>query len=170
VTTTDIRHDEAPIYGIAATRLDGTEDHLANYRNQVLLIVNVASLCGRTPQYEDLQRLYTQYSTRGFAVLGFPCNQFGEEEPGGAQEISQFCATTYGVTFPMFGKINVNGASRHPLYRLLAATPYDDTPPADIGWNFEKFLVGRDGSVIRRFRYTLVPSDPMIVKAIEEAL
>jgi glutathione peroxidase len=168
---TDIAADpDAPIYDIAARRLDGTAERLAKYRNEVLLVVNVASLCGRTPQYAELQDLYGQYSDRGFAVLGFPCNQFGDEEPGSAEEISQFCQATYGVTFPMFSKIEVNGPGRHHLYDLLTTTAYDDGPSADIAWNFEKFLIGRTGRILRRFHYTTIPSDPIIVSAIEDAL
>jgi glutathione peroxidase len=162
--------DEAPIYEIAATRLDGTPEVLANYRDEVLLVVNVASLCGRTPQYAELQDLYGRYRDRGFTVLGFPCNQFGDEEPGSAEEISQFCSTTYGVTFPMFSKVEVNGPARHPLYDLLTTVPFDDGPADEIAWNFEKFLVGRSGSIARRFHYTTVPSDPSIIAAIEAAL
>ena len=170
MTKLDVEHAEAPIYQISVPRLDGSEDHLRNYRGKVLLVVNVASLCGRTPQYADLQDVHSRYASRGLVVLGFPCNQFGDEEPGSAAEISEFCRTTYGVTFPMFTKIDVNGPGRHALYRLLTATPYDDAPPADVKWNFEKFLITRDGTVARRFHYTMVPSDPVIVDAVEAAL
>lgn len=170
MTAADSKPGETSIYNIAATRLDGTEDHMANYRGEVLLVVNVASKCGRTPQYADLQELHSRYSSRGFSVLGFPCNQFGDEEPGSSDEIAQFCERTYGVTFPMFSKIEVNGPGRHLLYTVLAATPYDDAPPGDIAWNFEKFLVDRSGMAVRRFDYRMVPSDPTIVGAIEAAL
>jgi glutathione peroxidase len=161
---------EAPIYEIDAPRLDGSQDRLGNYRGDVLLVVNVASLCGRTRQYADLQDLYARYSPRGFTVLGFPCNQFGDEEPGSPEEISEFCRTSYGVTFPMFSKVDVNGPRRHALYDVLAAASYDDGAPDDIAWNFEKFLIDRSGAVVRRFRYTTVPSDPTIVDAIEGLL
>lgn len=163
-------HNAAAIHQITATRLNGAPDSLAAYEGRVLLIVNVASLCGRTPQYAGLQHLYDTYEPRQFSVLGFPCNQFGDEEPGSAEEIAAFCRTSYGVTFPMFSKIDVNGPKRHPLYKLLTAQPYDDGPPGDIAWNFEKFLIGRDGTIQRRFRYTVPPSAPEVVAALEAAL
>jgi glutathione peroxidase len=170
VTVADPALGGMAFYDIALTRLNGEHDRMANYRGDVLLIVNVASKCGRTPQYADLQKLQTRYSGQGFCVLGFPCNQFGDEEPGGPDEIQQFCTVNYGVTFPMFAKIDVNGVNRHPLYALLTQTPFEDGPQADITWNFEKFLVSRDGKSIRRFRYTMIPSDAAIVSAIEAAL
>src|SRR5260221_8847455 len=128
--------ENAAIYDIPLTRLNGDQDHMSSYRGEVLLIVNVASKCGRTPQYAGLQQLQSRYQDRGFTVLGFPCNQFAGEEPGGADEIQQFCTVNYGVTFPMFTKTEVNGAGRHPLYALLSQTPLDDAVPGDITWNF----------------------------------
>ncbi|MCU1659773.1 MAG: Glutathione peroxidase [Pseudonocardiales bacterium] len=166
----DVIEPSAPIYEINATRLDGSQEQLMIYRGEVMLVANVASQCGRTPQYADLQDLYARYSSRGFTVLGFPCNQFGDEEPGSSDEISDFCRMSYGVTFPMFSKVEVNGPGRHPLYEQLAVAAYDDGPAADIEWNFEKFLIDRNGSVARRFRYTMVPSDPTIVDALEGLL
>jgi glutathione peroxidase len=170
MTVPDPAANGSAIYNIGLTRLNGADDHMANYRGDVLFIVNVASQCGRTPQYADLQRLQTLYSERGFSVLGFPCNQFGDEEPGGPAEIQQFCTANYGVTFPMFAKTDVNGPKRHPLYALLTETPFADGQRGDITWNFEKFLVSRDGASVRRFLYTTVPSDPEVIAAIEAAL
>jgi glutathione peroxidase len=155
-------------HSIAA--LDGTADALAAQKGKVGLIVNVASKCGLTPQYEGLQRLHDSYAERGFAVLGFPCNQFGSQEPGTPDEIQEFCSTTYGVTFPLFEKIEVNGGDRHPLYEELADTADGEGHSGDIRWNFEKFLVGQDGEVRARFSPMVTPDDPDLVAAIEEAL
>jgi glutathione peroxidase len=149
--------------------LRGEPSSLAEHRGRVLLLVNVASRCGLTPQYTGLERLQQEYAERGFSVLGFPCNQFGAQEPGTPQEIEQFCSTTYGVTFPMFAKIDVNGPGRHPIYAELAEVADGDGHSGDIRWNFEKFLVGRDGSV-RRFGPRVTPDDPELVEAIESAL
>lgn len=170
MTTADPTPGAAATYAIEVRRLNGAQDHMANYRGDLLLIVNVASQCGRTPQYADLQGLHSRYAPCGFAVLGFPCNQFGAEEPGCPDEILKFCTVNYGITFPMFSKIEVNGPGRHPLDALLARAPFDDEPAGDIAWNFEKFLVGRHGDVRRRFHYTTEPSDAAIVGAIEGAL
>lgn len=135
-----------------------------------LLIVNVASRCGLTPQYEGLQRLHQKYADRGFSVLGFPCNQFHGQEPGTAAEIAEFCTTSYGVTFPMFEKLDVNGPSRHALYAALTQTPDADGTAGDVQWNFEKFLVGRDRTVLARFRPQTTPEAGEIVTAIEATL
>ena len=142
-----------------AAALDGTELPLSRFRGQVLLVVNVASRCGFTPQYTGLEALYRKFRDRGFAVLGFPCNQFGAQEPGTEAEIGSFCSTTYDVTFPMFAKIDVNGEHTHPLYQYLK-----DEKPGVLGteaikWNFTKFLVGRDGKVVRRFAPNVKPED-----------
>jgi glutathione peroxidase len=134
------------------------------------LFVNVASKCGLTPQYEGLQRLHDTYSGRGFTVLGFPCNQFGGQEPGTAEQIQEFCSLNYGVTFPLFEKIEVNGDDRHPLYEELTAAADGEGHTGDIRRNFEKFLVGPEGQVLARFSPMVTPDDPDLVAAIEEAL
>jgi glutathione peroxidase len=156
-------------YNIDLRSLEGDPCSLEDYRGEALLIVNVASKCGLTPQYSELQALHDKYSARGFAVMGFPCNQFGAQEPGSADEIREFCSARYGVTFPLFEKLSVNGPDRHPLYVLLTAVADDSGKAGDIEWNFEKFLVGRDGAV-RRFRPKTKPSDPALEQAIEAAL
>ncbi len=158
------------IYDADVAALDGGAAELGDYRGKALLIVNVASQCGLTPQYSGLQELHEQYADRGFAVLGFPCNQFGAQEPGTADEIAAFCETNYGVTFPMFAKIEVNGDGRHELYEQLTAYADDEGEAGDIQWNFEKFLVSADGDVVRRFRPLTTPEDPALVNAIEDQL
>lgn len=159
------------VYDIPIAALDGSDSpSLADQRGKLTLMVNVASKCGLTPQYTALEELHERYADRGFAVLGFPCNQFGEQEPGSPEEIATFCSTTYGVTFPMFEKIEVNGENRHPLYRELTQTPDDEGKAGDIAWNFEKFLVSPDGEVITRFRPLVAPDDPAIIEAIEANL
>ncbi|HET6729391.1 MAG TPA: glutathione peroxidase [Jiangellaceae bacterium] len=135
-----------------------------------LLIVNVASRCGFTPQYAGLERLHERFAGQGFSVVGFPSNQFGEQEPGTAEEIQQFCSTTYGVTFPLYEKIDVNGPGRHPLYTELVETPDADGRTGDVQWNFEKFLVDSTGSVVARFRTRTHPEAPEIVEAIRASL
>lgn len=137
---------------------------------KVCLLVNVASKCGLTPQYTGLEALHEKYSSRGFSVVGVPCNQFGGQEPGSPDEIATFCSTNYGVTFPMTEKIEVNGGGRHPIYTELTKVADGDGTAGDIRWNFEKFLVGRDGSVIARFSPMVSPDDPALVSAIEAAL
>jgi glutathione peroxidase len=158
------------IYDIPLHRLSGEPDSLETYRGNVLLAVNVASKCGRTPQYAGLQTLFDRYAGRGFTVLGFPCNQFGREEPGSASEIAKFCSTNYGITFPMFAKLQVNGPRRHPLYQVLTACPDEDGQAGDVAWNFEKFLITKEGSVVRRYRNTVTPENPKLVSAIETLL
>jgi glutathione peroxidase len=158
------------IYDAEVEALDGSPADLAEYEGKALLIVNVASQCGLTPQYSGLQALHEEYADRGFAVLGFPCNQFGAQEPGTADEIAAFCETNYGVTFPMFSKIEVNGDGRHALYEQLTLHSDDEGEAGDIQWNFEKFLVSADGEVVRRFRPLTTPEDPALVSAIEEQL
>ncbi|MFE3449471.1 glutathione peroxidase [Nonomuraea sp. NPDC059194] len=138
--------------------------------DKALLIVNVASRCGLTPQYTGLAELQRQYGPRGFSVVGVPCNQFMGQEPGSAEEIQEFCSTTYGVDFPLLEKSDVNGEGRHALYGQLTATPDADGEAGDIQWNFEKFLVDREGSVVARFRPGVEPSDPTLVTAIEKLL
>lgn len=139
------------VYDFAADRLGGGEESLGDYRGKVLLIVNTASKCGFTPQYEGLEKLYADYHARGFDILGFPCDQFGHQEPGGAEEIGAFCQKNYGVTFPMFDKIEVNGAGAHPLYRHLKEVAPGILGTEGIKWNFTKFLINRDGEVVKRY-------------------
>jgi len=148
--------------------IDGKAVPLKAYRGKVLLIVNVASKCGFTPQYTALQEVYAKFKDKDFAVLGFPCNQFGAQEPGTNEEIKQFCSSKYNVTFPLFDKIDVNGANRHPLYTSLAGK---ESPFAgDIKWNFSKFLVGRDGTILKRFESPVKPDSAEVTQAIEAAL
>ena len=158
------------VHDIAVKTLSGQDASLGDLAGNTLLVVNVASQCGLTPQYAGLQRLHDQFSERGFAVVGFPCNQFGEQEPGSAEEIQEFCTVNYGVTFPMFEKIEVNGPGRHPLYAELTAEPDAAGEAGDIQWNFEKFLVGPDGKVIARYRPMTEPADPELVSSIEANL
>jgi glutathione peroxidase len=148
--------------------LDGTELPLAPLKGKVVLVVNVASKCGLTSQYAGLENLYQKYHERGFSILGLPCNQFAGQEPGTEAEIQAFCSLNYGVTFPLGGKLDVNGPQRHSLYRLLAGEGAEF--PGDITWNFEKFLVGKDGRVLARFSPRTTPDDPAIITAIEKAL
>ena len=157
------------IYDHPVTALDGSAADLHDYEGKAALIVNVASKCGLTPQYEGLEHLQKTYGDQGFTVLGFPCNQFLGQEPGTSEEIATFCSTTYGVTFPMFEKIDVNGDDQHPLYAELTQVEDADGAAGDVQWNFEKFLVAPDGSVTR-FRPGVEPQDPAIVSAIEANL
>lgn len=158
----------APIHEIPLKDIDGKETTLAPYKSKVMLIVNVASKCGNTPQYKTLETTYQKYKDKGFTVLGFPCNQFGGQEPGSSEQIKQFCVLEYQVTFPMFEKIEVNGPNRHPLYTALAGK---DSPfPGDIKWNFGKFLVGKDGKILKRFDPKTQPDSPEVTAAIEAAL
>ncbi|WP_353946708.1 glutathione peroxidase [Streptomyces sp. HUAS MG91] len=150
--------------------LQGGDADLAQYEGRAVLIVNVASKCGLTPQYTALEELQKQYAARGFTVLGVPCNQFMGQEPGSADEIAEFCSATYGVTFPMTEKVDVNGADRHPLYAKLVETADAEGHSGDIRWNFEKFLVGRSGDVVARFSPQTVPDAPEVVAAIEKEL
>jgi glutathione peroxidase len=177
------------IYDIPLQRLDGRAGNLAEFKGQVLLIVNVASKCGLTPQYAALEKLFENYRGRGLQVLGFPCNDFAGQEPGSASEIATFCQTNFNVQFPLFAKLNINSDPRHPLYaHLIAARPsaiaavdsdfraklaqFDALPKhdSDVMWNFEKFLVGRDGQVLNRFAPDMAPDDPVVIAAIEAAL
>ncbi len=158
----------ASLYDVPLKDIDGNVATLAPFKGKVMLIVNVASKCGFTPQYDALEKLSTTYKDKGLVVLGFPCNQFGQQEPGTNAEIKQFCSLTYGVNFPMFDKIEVNGPGRHPLYGLLAG---DSSPfPGNIGWNFTKFLIGRDGRILHRFDSKVKPDSPEMTAAIEAAL
>jgi glutathione peroxidase len=146
------------IYDFSATRLDGTEQPLSAFQDGVLLIVNTASKCGFTPQYEGLETLQKTYGPKGFLVLGFPCNQFGGQEPGDAEEIAKFCKLTYDVSFPMFAKVEVNGADAHPLYKFLKSAKPGLLGIEAIKWNFTKFLIDRKGQVVERFAPTTTPA------------
>ncbi|MEU8617714.1 glutathione peroxidase [Streptomyces sp. NPDC048623] len=157
------------LYDIPLTTLTGDPVSLAAYRDKAVLVVNVASKCGLTPQYAGLERLQKQYAERGFTVLGVPCNQFAGQEPGSAEEIETFCSTTYGVSFPLLEKTDVNGAGRHPLYAELTRVADAEGEAGDVQWNFEKFLIGRDGAV-SRFRPRTEPEAPELVAAIEAQL
>jgi glutathione peroxidase len=157
------------LYDILVHTLSGEPSSLATFKGTTMLIVNVASKCGFTPQYEGLENLEKAYENRGFSVIGFPCNQFKGQEPGTAEEIQAFCSTTYGVTFPLFEKIDVNGEDQHPIYAELTATADAEGYRGDIRWNFEKFLVSPDGSV-QRFAPKVTPDDPTLVAAIESTL
>jgi glutathione peroxidase len=181
--------DPVPIKDIPLQRIDGSAATLAEYGGEVLLIVNVASQCGLTPQYEGLEKLHRRLHVRGLQVLGFPCNDFGTQEPGSEAEIASFCSSNYGVSFPMFSKVNANSSPRHPLYAALIAAQTRaqgsgsdklqqtlakhgllPKEPTDVMWNFEKFLVGRDGQVLARFAPDVTPDAPALVAAIESAL
>lgn len=180
---------QTTVLNTPVTTIDGEKTTLERYKGNVLLIVNVASKCGLTPQYEQLEALQTSLQDQGFTVLGFPCNQFLGQELGSEEEIKTFCSTTYGVTFPLFSKIDVNGPARHPLYSLLtrlaseaiapegsgfyarmASKGRAPAQPGDILWNFEKFLIGRNGEVINRFSPDMTPDDPVLKAAITDAL
>ena len=158
------------IYEPQLHSLAGQPTSLGDYRGKALLVVNVASKCGLTPQYEGLERLQKTYGDKGFTVLGFPCNQFGGQEPGTSEEIATFCSATYGVTFPMFEKVEVNGDSRHPVYEELTAFPDPEGEAGDIQWNFEKFLISPDGEIVQRFRPMVDPEAPELTDAIEANL
>lgn len=156
------------IYDFRVKTIRGEEQSLADYKGKVLLIVNTASKCGFTPQYKELQELYEQYRDRGFVVLGFPCNQFGHQEPGTEEEIEQFCQVNYGVTFPMFAKVDVNGENAHPLFQYLKEKAPGVLGTKVIKWNFTKFLVDRNGNVVARFASQTKPSE--LKNEIEELL
>src|SRR5947209_722996 len=158
------------IYDVPVRTLDGEPANLHDYDGKVLLVVNVASKCGLTPQYAGLERVHEKFAERGFAVLGFPSNQFGEQEPGSSDEIQTFCSTTYGVTFPMFEKTDVNGDARHPLYATLTSLSDNSGHSGDIRWNFEKFLVDRTGEPVLRFSPLTEPESDELVGAIESLL
>jgi glutathione peroxidase len=158
------------VYDVSLNALDGTPGVLADQKGKVSLLVNVASFCGLTPQYEGLEQLHERFGAQGFSVVGIPCNQFGAQEPGTADEIKTFCSTSYGVTFPLAEKIDVNGEGQHPLYRQLTPVTDGEGHTGDIRWNFEKFLVSRDGSVIARYSPLVEPTNDDLVNAIEKAL
>jgi glutathione peroxidase len=158
------------LYDAPVSSLGGTPADLHDYEDQVVLVVNTASQCGLTPQYAGLQRLQERFADREFTVLAFPCNQFGRQEPGSADEIRSFCSDRFGVTFPVFDKIEVNGSGRHPLYASLTQVPDANGVGGDIQWNFEKFLVSPGGATVQRFRPQVDPESAELVEAIERAL
>jgi glutathione peroxidase len=159
-----------PMWNASIKTLQGKDAKLSDYKGKALMLVNVASKCGLTPQYSTLEALQKKYEPKGFTVIGFPCNQFGKQEPGTAKDIETFCSTTYGVTFPMMEKIDVNGPGRHDIYKAL--TPIKDAGghDGDIRWNFEKFVVSADGTKITRFDPKTTPDDPTVIAAVEAAL
>jgi len=158
----------ADLYQIPLKDIDGKDTSLKAYQGKVLLLVNVASKCGYTPQYKGLEEIHRKYKDKGFAVLGFPCNDFGRQEPGSNQEIKEFCTSTYEVSFPLFDKLHVKGAEQHPLYAALTGkgAPF----PGDVKWNFGKFLVGKDGQIIARYESGDTPESAKVTGAIEKAL
>ncbi|WP_256842581.1 glutathione peroxidase [Ornithinimicrobium cryptoxanthini] len=158
------------LYDIPLTTLDGEPTSLGDHAGRALLLVNVASRCGMTPQYAGLERLQETYAERGLTVIGFPCNQFGGQEPGTAEEIQTFCASTYGVTFPMMDKVEVNGADQHALFAELTRVADAEGTAGDVGWNFEKWLIAPSGEPVARFRSRVEPESDEVVEAIEAAL
>jgi glutathione peroxidase len=157
----------ATVSDIAVKTIDGVDKKLADYTGKVLLIVNVASQCGYTPQYSGLEALNKKYSSQGLAILGFPCNDFGAQEPGTNAQIAQFCETRYGVTFEMFDKVNIKGSNKHPLYQTLTKAV---EPQGDVAWNFEKFLVNKHGEVVARYKSSVAPNDSQLISDIEAEL
>ncbi len=160
----------SPLYDFTMRDIDGKDVTLSAFKGKVLLIVNVASKCGFTAQYEGLQKLYTTYTNRGLVVLGFPANDFLRQEPGTEAEIKNFCTLTYGVTFPMFAKISVTGKHIHPLYAWLTSKESTPTYGGAVSWNFNKFLIGRDGTVVGRFGSRTKPDDKELIAAVEQAI
>jgi glutathione peroxidase len=160
----------ASVYDFTMKDIDGKEQKLDAYKGDVIMIVNTASKCGNTPQYEGLEAIYEKYKGKGFVILGFPANDFHGQEPGTDKEIKEFCTLTYNVSFPMFSKISVIGPDQHPFYKFLTSKETDPEFAGDITWNFEKFLVGRDGKVVARFAPKTKPEEPQVIEAIEKAL
>ncbi|MFD5297704.1 glutathione peroxidase [Streptomyces mutabilis] len=169
-TSQNARKDDSLPLDVEIGALQGGSADLSQYTGRVVLVVNVASKCGLTPQYSGLERLHERYAEQGFTVLGVPCNQFMGQEPGSADEIAEFCSATYGVTFPMTEKVEVNGAGRHPLYERLTGFADAEGHSGDIRWNFEKFLIGRDGKVAARFAPQTEPESAEVVAAVEARL
>jgi glutathione peroxidase len=167
---TSAEDDHVTVHDYPLNTLTGQPSSLGDLAGSTLLVVNVASKCGLTPQYAGLEQLHERFAGRGFSVVGIPCNQFGGQEPGTAEQIGEFCSATYGVTFPMFEKVEVNGPGRHPVYAELTAVPDASGKAGDVTWNFEKFLVGPDGTIIARFRPQVTAEDPELVAAIEANL
>jgi len=166
----EVGTDFAKVWEAPIKTLSGKPTHLSEYKGKALLLVNVASKCGLTPQYATLEALQDKYAAKGFTVVGFPCNQFGGQEPGSAEEIQTFCSTKYGVSFPLTEKIEVNGAGKHPIYDVLTKIPDATGRKGDIQWNFEKFVVSADGKKVTRFAPPVKPDDPAVIAAIENAL
>jgi glutathione peroxidase len=155
------------VYDFTLNDIDGKPVNLNHYRGKVLLLVNTASFCGNTPQYAELQAMYEQYHDKGFEILAFPANNFGQQEPGSNEEIKSFCFTKYSLTFPLFGKISVKGSDKHPLYQYLTEqSPY----PGEVEWNFQKYLVDRSGNIVGRFAHRMKPTSPEMVKEVERVL
>ena len=163
-----LAQNKASLYEIPLKDINEKDASLKDYKGKVLLVVNVASHCGFTPQYQALEAVHRKYKSKGFAVLGFPCNDFGAQEPGTAEEIKKFCSEKYDVTFPLFSKLHVKGSEQHPLYAVL--TGKDSPFPGDIKWNFGKFLIGKDGKILKRFESQTKPDAPEVLEAIEAAL
>ncbi len=158
----------ASLYSVPLKDINGKDTSLNAYKGKVFLVVNVASQCGLTPQYQALEALHQKYEAKGFTVLGFPCNDFGAQEPGSNDEIKQFCSSKYSVTFPLFDKLHVKGSEQHPLYLILSGK---DAPfPGDVKWNFGKFLIGRDGKILKRFEPAVTPDSAEVTQAIDAAL
>ena len=168
LSLTQVLASAASVYEAPLKDINGKDTSLKDFQGKVLLVVNVASKCGLTPQYKGLEATQQKYKDKGFSVVGFPCNQFGGQEPGTNEEIKKFCSTKYNVSFPLFDKLDVNGPKRHPLYQTLAGagSPF----PGDIKWNFGKFLIGKNGTILKRFEPKTAPDAPEVVKAIEDAL
>lgn len=164
------QESDSKVLSLSMKSLSGQDVALDKYRGKVLLIVNVASACGLTPQYEGLQQLHEKYGSKGLVVMGFPCNQFGAQEPGTAEEIRTFCSDRYGVTFEMFAKVDVNGDSACDLYRFLTSVETKPQGSGKISWNFEKFVVNREGQVVARFKPSTKPDDPQLIAALEAEL
>ena len=160
----------ANVHDFSAATIEGNDKKLSDYKGKALLIVNVASQCGLTPQYKDLEAVYRRFKDRGFEVLGFPCNQFAGQEPGTEAEIQSFCSLNYDVTFPLFSKIEVNGEKRHPLYKYLTSQASTPDGEGDIQWNFAKFVVDKSGNVVARFSPVAAPGSDEVINAIEAAL
>ena len=169
-TATPAAAEKQNALSFTVKNIDGKEVNLETYKGKVILMLNVASKCGNTPQYAGLEAAYAKYKDRGFVVMGFPANNFGAQEPGSNAQIKEFCTATYQVAFPMFSKISVKGNDQAPLYKYLTALDTKPQPKGDITWNFEKFLIGRDGKVVARFAPKTTPEDPAVVSAIEAAL
>ena len=165
-----IKKDVAPVLNFTMKSLGGKDVPLSNYAGKVVMIVNTASKCGFTPQYAGLEKLHEKYAKEGLAILGFPANDFGQQEPGNDREISTFCTVNYGVTFDMFSKVAVTGDAKTPLYQYLTSEKTDPQFPGEVGWNFEKFLIGRDGKILARFKSNVAPEAPELVSAVEAAL
>ncbi len=168
VLMTQLALADSGLYGVPLKDIDKKETSLKKFEGKVLLVVNVASQCGLTPQYKALEKLHRQYASKGFSVVGFPCNDFGSQEPGTNEEIKTFCSTKYDVSFPLFDKLHVKGSEQHPLYAKL--TGKDSPFPGDIQWNFGKFLIGKHGEILKRFEPRTTPDDPEVARAIEAAL